>query len=400
MMKSKLVAGAVACLFLGALASGQQRSEPAPPGGAGEQRGPAAGGPGGPGGSGGPGGPGIALAAYYTNGSTPLGPIDTSPAGRACPAKDYARLVCLAELLKKDLRPELLARVQLPYSAQDGQRWSNFPPMVYRNRVGVTLGEMTPVQLGVVKAILKQAAGIAPNEGYDEIEQILNADDYLKQTTAQSGFASGNFQIAFLGTPSPMGTWQLYFGGHHLAVTSTFKDGALAGATPSFRGVEPFTAFRQNGRDNAPLAQEHAAFAAMLAGLSADEQSKARLSQTFTDIIVGPQRENTYPGVRSGVRAGDLKESQRRLIQRAIETYINDIEPADARAILEKYRRELADTYVAFSGTPALNAENDYVRIDGPSVWIEFSMQPGRIVPGIHPHSVWRDRGADYGGNK
>jgi hypothetical protein len=387
-MKSKIVMAVVVCVVFGAMATGQQRGEPAvPPVGPGAARGPG-------------GGPGLVLPPYYTNSSTPLGSVETVAANRACQTKGYARLICLADLLKADMRPELLARLQLPYSATDGQRWNNFPPMVYRNRVGSTLGELAPAQLGVVKEILKQAAGIVPNEGYDEIEQILNADDYLKANTRQSGFASGNFQIAFLGNPAAKGTWQLYFGGHHLAVTSTFRDGVLIGATPSFRGVEPFTEFRENGRSNAPMAQEHAAFAAMLGGLSADEQSKARLSQTFTDIIVGPQRENTYPGVRSGVRGGDLKESQRELIQRAIDTYVNDIDPPDAKVILAKYRRELADTYIAFSGTPGLNAENDYVRIDGPSVWIEFSMQPGRSIPGVHPHSVWRDRDTDYGGNK
>jgi hypothetical protein len=46
-----------------------------------------------------------------------------------------------------------------------------------------------------------------------------------------------------------------------------------------------------------------------------------------------------------------------------------------------------------------VDAEGDYVRIDGPSVWIEWSLQPGRSIEGIHPHSVWRDRAADYGGN-
>jgi hypothetical protein len=84
----------------------------------------------------------------------------------------------------------------------------------------------------------------------------------------------------------------------------------------------------------------------------------------------------------------------------AIETYVADIRQPDARTILAKYRVELADTWLSYSGTPSLSAENDYVRIDGPSVWIEFSMQPGRTIPGIHPHSVWRDRSADYGGNQ
>jgi hypothetical protein len=67
---------------------------------------------------------------------------------------------------------------------------------------------------------------------------------------------------------------------------------------------------------------------------------------------------------------------------------------------MAKYRRELNDTWLSYSGTPTLAAENDYVRIDGPSLWIEFSMQPGRIVQGVHPHSVWRDRTGDYGGNR
>jgi hypothetical protein len=351
-------------------------------------------GPGGP-----PGGRG-AMPAYYTNRMMPLGPVATAAAERACPSRGHTRLVCLADLLKKDLSPELLARLQLPYSVADAQRWSNFPPMAYRNRIGPTLAEFTPAQLGVVKAMLKQAAGMAANEGFDEIEQILNADDYLQNNTRDAGFASGNFQIAFIGTPSEKGQWQLYFGGHHLAFSNTYKDGALTGATPSFRGVEPFTAFRENGRDNAPMAQEQAAFASLLTALTPAEQAKAKLTQTYTDIIVGPQRDDNFPAKRTGIAAAELKDAQRTLLLRAIETYVGDIDPPDAAKIIAKYRAELAETFISFSGTPGLNAENDYVRIDGPSVWIEYSLQPGRSLPGIHPHSVWRDRGADYGGNK
>jgi hypothetical protein len=112
----------------------------------------------------------------------------------------------------------------------------------------------------------------------------------------------------------------------------------------------------------------------------------ARLSQTCTDVIIGLQRDNSFPSRRAGLRA--------------IDTYLGDIDPPDAAAILAKYRAELPDTYVPFSATPGMNTENDYVRIDGPSVWIEFSMQPGRSITGVHPHSVWRDRGSDYGGNR
>lgn len=86
------------------------------------------------------------------------------------------------------------------------------------------------------------------------------------------------------------------------------------------------------------------------------------------------------------------------LVLAAVETYVRDVTDTDADAIMAKYAAEIGETYLGFSGTPGVNAENDYVRIDGPSVWIEFSLQPGRSMEGIHPHSVWRDKTADYGG--
>ncbi|MEC0153204.1 DUF3500 domain-containing protein [Paenibacillus macerans] len=36
--------------------------------------------------------------------------------------------------------------------------------------------------------------------------------------------------------------------------------------------------------------------------------------------------------------------------------------------------------------------------MDGPSVWIEFSMRSGIIFSDPHPHAVWRDKITDYGG--
>ena len=38
------------------------------------------------------------------------------------------------------------------------------------------------------------------------------------------------------------------------------------------------------------------------------------------------------------------------------------------------------------------------MRIDGPSVWIEYSTQNGIILTPKHPHSIWRDHTKDYGG--
>lgn len=330
-----------------------------------------------------------------------LGQLNADSA-QLCQGKSgHARLVCLAEELKKTVSGDLLTDLQRDYSVADAEKWSNFPPVGYRNRIGPTLDKFTPSQLSIVKAILKEAAGTAADEGYDEIEQILNADDYLSAIDTGAGFGSGSFHIAFLGVPSNSGLWQFYFGGHHLAISLTYKDGKISGATPAFRGVEPFGTFTQNGRENQPLNQERDAFAAALNALDESEKNKAKLSQTFTDIIVGPQKDNNFPSSPNGIRIGDLNKEKQDLAVKAIEKYVGDTADADAKVILEKYRSELGDTYLAFSGTTDVNSTNDYVRIDGPSVWIEFSMQraPTLRDGSVHPHSVWRDKRSDYGSN-
>ena len=322
----------------------------------------------------------------------------TVPPAVCAGVADHARLVCLADLLKSGLTPALLAEMQRPYTLAEAKKWSNFPPMGFADRVGPTLGDLTADQRGLVKAILMEAASMTANEGYDELEQVLNADDFLITTTGRSGYSSSNYHFAFLGTPAATGTWQLYFGGHHFALSNTYRDGVMIGATPSFRGVEPFVPFTQNGRDNAPMVQEQAAFAAMLAALTPEERVRATLAGSYTDLVAGPQKDDAIPTVQEGLPVSDLSADQQALVLAAMETYVRDIAASGADAIMARYAAELDRTVIGFTGSPALDAENAYVRIDGPSVWIEVSMQPGRSVEGIHPHSVWRDKTADYGG--
>ena len=84
----------------------------------------------------------------------------------------------------------------------------------------------------------------------------------------------------------------------------------------------------------------------------------------------------------------------------AIATHVKDVDDRDARKIMQRYARQLDRTYVSYSGTTGMTTRNDYVRIDGPSVWIEYSVQNGIVLTGTHPHSVWRDKTSDYGGTK
>lgn len=315
----------------------------------------------------------------------------------------FTRLVCLIDLLKSDASEDLLTVMQLDYSVAEAQNWSNLPAGAFPARPGAYLGEFSADQLGLVKAILMEAASLTDNEGFDEMEQTLNADDYIGTVSddTKAGYSSYNSKFAFLGTPSDSGTWQLYYGGHHFAFANTYTDGVLAGATPSFRGIEPFPAFDMNGQENVPLTQERDAFAALLNALSADQQTAATLDGTYRDIIAGPQSDDAIPDAQEGLAVSELDQAQQALLLAAIETYVGDINDADAATYMAQYTAELPDTVLGFSGTPDMNSEDDYVRIHGPSLWLEFSLQSNKSTgeEGNHPHSVWRDINDDYGGN-
>lgn len=85
---------------------------------------------------------------------------------------------------------------------------------------------------------------------------------------------------------------------------------------------------------------------------------------------------------------------------RAISLYVNDISDPEAAAILARYESELGSTHLAFSGSTSLTNTGDYVRIDGPSVWIEMVMDPPYSTDRPHIHAVWRDKHTDYGGSR
>ncbi|MDO6461957.1 DUF3500 domain-containing protein [Granulosicoccaceae sp. 1_MG-2023] len=344
-----------------------------------------------------------ALQARMGDTSTLMESVPVPAAAAACgETPGYERMLCLIGLLKADVPDAILEKLQLDYSRSVAEYWSNLPAGAFPKRPGVLLGELNIKQRGLVKAIMMEATGRERDEGFDEMVQTLNADDYINtvSTDYKAGYSSYNTKFAFLGTPAATGTWELYYGGHHMAFANTYIDGQLAGATPSFRGVEPFPYFEMNGRVNAPLTQERDAFAALLSSLPDEQRAVAELQGTYRDILAGPQADDAIPEVFEGLPVTALDEDQRDLLLAAIKTYIGDIAEPDASHYMAKYTGELGDTYLGFSGTPQLSAENDYVRVHGPSLWIEFSLQSNKSTDkvGNHPHSVWRDLTDDYGG--
>jgi hypothetical protein len=320
-------------------------------------------------------------------------------------------IVSKALALEALLTPSQLAKLEQSYSHTFAARWSNLPcGAACRN--GLSLGEMTPVQLQAALALIRAATGSGLNEGYDEFGQIRMADDILKVESGGGGgtqsYGAGTYALAFLNTPTTTGPWMLQFGGHHYATNIAFVNGQVVSTTPMFEGVEP-ASFTVNNVTYAPLANELSALRTMLASLSPTELDAAKLSQTFTDVTLAPGESNggssVFPAVKAGLKVGTLDAGQKLKVVEAIKRWVVDSQDAVSARLFNVYQNEMDETYIAYTGNGAsgdagsfLNANTNYVRIDGPSVWIEFVCQNGVVFPAqIHYHSIWRDRVRDYG---
>ncbi len=314
------------------------------------------------------------------------------------PPETTQEVIDAANTFKATLTASQVTTCFLAYSLTDAAKWSNFPVGIYGNRVGIKLSALSATQLAAAKNLLKAASGTGA-EGNAELEGILAADDYLGAIGGGADYTSGNYYIALLGTPATTGTWELYFGGHHLAFANTYKNGGFVGGTPSFRSSEPYTSFQQNGSTYEPMAEEKNAFAAIYTGLTAAQRTSATLTGTFRDIVLGPQKDWQFPTTKVGIKCSNLDATQKALVLAAMRTYVADVDTASARAIMTKYTNEINETYFGFVGSGNMVTQGDYMRIDGPSVWIEFSTQGGIVIRTYpHPHTVWRDRTSDYGG--
>ena len=298
------------------------------------------------------------------------------------------------------------AVAQIELTSQNAGRWSNFPAAVVP-RNGIYFRDMTPAQAA---AALKVARLALSPEGFTRFQEVRATDDaFAKSDEARRGpggggpggpppggfggpgklFGHGNYSIAFLGKPSKTTPWLLQLGGHHVAFNVYYK-GAVGAATPYFVGAQPNVWKDANGKTHAPLAPMRDAMYGLVHSLTPPQLAQARLDASFSDVYVGPGRDGQFPARREGVPVSALSAASKKWVMQAVAAWTGD--SAQAAAYRKRYHADLDQTKVAYSGATALNAEGDYVRIDGPHVWIEFCCQASD-----HYHTIWRDRATDYG---
>lgn len=389
----------------------------------------------------------VACAAACSHNSATSDAGTTGDAATAVDCSSAAthidKAVCAANALLATLPSDQLPEVNLAFTAStDRTLWSNLPGVT---RAGL---KMSALSTGSQAAALALMQIVLSPAGTSDLTGVRAADDYLNSLgggaggggpgsgsgagpgsgsgggpgsgagpgSGGGGYGSGNYSVAIFGTPSATGTWEVMFGGHHMAYNVTFTAG-VGYPTPNHLGVEPKAPFTINGATYQPMSDEGAAIAGIFQSLSTSDLATAYLSgQTFADVLIGPVEYGSgstaavtakYPtgANRTGVLVSSMSAEQQALVTTAIEAWVDDFDPAISDALVAAYTSAdaFADTYVAWGGTQSAGVDVDvngtYMRIDGPRAWIEVACQAGVVITGVtHYHSIYRDKSFDYAG--
>jgi Protein of unknown function (DUF3500) len=340
---------------------------------------------------GGPGGPGGSLQSITavnlnTNGASPGG-------------ANTAEVVAAATTFLASLDATERDKVTYDFTENKArQTWSNFPTTTVP-REGIVLSDLTADQQKAADALL--AVALSP-DGAQQDANIRKADDQLNSLGGQGADGFGalkDYYIAVYGTPSATTPFMIQFGGHHLARNLTYN-GDKVSQTPQFVGSEP-TTFQADGATVEPVKPESTSIFAMMAGLTADQRTAAQItSGTFDDLLMGPGKDSGNFPAAEGLEVSKLDATQKQTVTAAIQAYAGDLAAGAATKLIAKYTSELDQTRIGWSNNTGPTEENSYIRIDGPSVWIEFINTRSMSTPDIHYHSVYRDKTDDYGSSK
>lgn len=293
---------------------------------------------------------------------------------------------------------------QLSWSLASARRWSNLPAAL-SSRNGVSWGSLSTAQKTAASSLISTALGTTGNTLWLGLQA---ADDYLNSIGGGSSYGAGNYYIAIYGTPSATDFWVLQLTGHHLTYNLSFN-GTYKTPTPLFLGVEPKGSFTLSGSTYDPMSPQRTAVASL--GASLTTYSAALLSGTYSDLLFGANGsggiDGTYPksyptGTSGrGIAYASLSTADQTKVKAVIESYVATQSSEYASDLLAAYLSDaaLAQTYVAYAGAGNVTSSGSYIRVDGPRVWIEFSVQRGVIISNdIHFHTIWRDKTGDFGG--
>lgn len=292
-------------------------------------------------------------------------------------------------------------RSKAQFSFGDGERvnWHYIPLQdAQKNytRKGIPLDELSEEQKALAQQLLRtgtSASGFQKALAIMKFEALLGEQEKDGPNVRKPGW----YFISVFGTPGPSGRWAWRWEGHHLALNFTIDNGQVVSATPAFFGCNPVRVQEGPDKGKRTLPEEEDLAKELFNSLT-EEQKKSALQPKHFDEIQGrtPSVGREEP---RGLLASQMTPGQRGVLNKLIQSYTNRL--CDDAGKLEWKAIEAAgvdQVRFAFTGGTGPGQQHTY-RVEGPTFQIQYlNVQNDSIrTPANHIHSVYRNRGADFG---
>ena len=277
----------------------------------------------------------------------------------------------------------------LPYDSDLITNWSNLPAGILRfERNGIRIGDLNEKQRTALHDFL--ATAMSPY-GYETATAVVAAEGVLEESARarRLGWSADNYWLAFFGEPSATNPWRWQFGGHHLALNMSVRDGRIS-MSPTFLGIEP----AQFSDTHAPFTDRVDAGLAVINSLDGDVAASAVLGEHPDDLQSGTGPVGFVPF--EGASLESFSSEQRKAVLDAAALWVNLMPEHSAQARLEEIEAELQYAYFGWHG-PTDGTGSIYYVIHGDTILIEFSTEDPLGAAEGHIHSVYRDPTNEYG---
>ena len=119
------------------------------------------------------------------------------------------------------------------------------------------------------------------------------------------------------------------------------------------------------------------------------------LGSSYVNLALGPG-EDGKTIQPEGVKVSSLNADQQKLLLDLVRVRVGLLSEDDAAVKMAEIEANLAETWFAWYG-PTTNGEAAYYRIQGPTLFLEYSPQSMGGAAIDHIHAMLRDPTNDYG---
>ncbi len=287
-------------------------------------------------------------------------------------------------------------------------QWNNLP-VGLRARSGTSIGNMSNEQKILLHRILSaslSSQGYLKATGIMHLDNLLNSyyeslyrqqqiTDTLYKFVKSLLWSHQNYFFAFFGKPGDK-PWGFKLEGHHLSVNFTFTGETLS-VTPLFLGTDPAEYGIDDYAGLRVLGQEEDLGLRLVRSLTDSQKKQAIRSMEVPKDIITAAESGKRLTENWGIQASALNSSQKTLLQNLIREYVFNLDYEKATSEYEKIMKAgLDNVYFGWIGEPEEKKPHYFV-INGPTFLIEFDNNGGPRMAANHIHTIWREKGNEYG---